>query len=86
MGLGLVFLKRLLWASVLGLILIALLHLCGAPHLEEVHSNVPEALSHQFVVAVTLTSLLFWARLGSRTAVAYARLCVGSPAPIANIR
>ena len=85
LGLGLVFLKRSLWASILGLILIALPHLIGAPHLDEVHTNVPEALSHQFVVAVTLTSLLSWALLGSLTAVAYARLSVGSPAPIANI-
>jgi cobalt transporter subunit CbtA len=85
-GLGLVFLKRSLWASILGLILIALPHLIGAPHLEEVHTNVPPALSHAFVVAVTLTSLLSWALLGSLTAVAYARLSVGSPTPIANSR
>lgn len=84
-GLGLVFLKRSLWASVLGLVLIALPHLIGAPHLEEVHSNVPEALSHQFVIAVTLTSLLSWALLGSLTAVAYARLSADSPAPVANM-
>jgi cobalt transporter subunit CbtA len=85
-GLGLVFLKRSLWASVLGLILIALPHLIGAPQFEEVRTNIPAALSHQFVVAVTLTSLLFWALLGSVTAVAYARLSVGSPAPFSNIR
>jgi cobalt transporter subunit CbtA len=83
-GLGLIFLKRTLWASVLGLILIALPHLVGAPHLEEVRSNVPEVLSHQFIVAVTLTSLLSWALLGSLTAVAYARLSADSPAPISN--
>ena len=85
LGLGLVFLKRSLWAALLGLILIALPHLIGAPHLEEVHTNVPAALSHQFVVTVTLTSLLSWALLGSLTAVAYARLSAGAPAPIANI-
>jgi cobalt transporter subunit CbtA len=84
-GLGLIFLKRSLWASLLGLILIALPHLIGAPHLEEVRTNVPAALSHQFVVAVTLTSLLFWAVLGSLTAVAYARLSVGSPTSFSNI-
>jgi cobalt transporter subunit CbtA len=74
LGLGLVFLRRSLWASVLGLILIALPHLVGAPRLEEVRTSVPAALSHQFVVAVTLTSLLFWALLGSVTAAAYGRL------------
>ena len=31
-------------------------HVVGAPQLAEQQSNVPEALSHQFVVAVTLTS------------------------------
>jgi cobalt transporter subunit CbtA len=78
-GLGLVFLRRSLWASLLGLFLIALPHLIGAPHLEEVRTNVPAALSHQFVVAVTLTSLLFWTLLGSVTAVAYAHLSASSP-------
>jgi cobalt transporter subunit CbtA len=86
LGLGLVFLKRSLWASVLGLILIALPHLIGAPHPEEVHTHVPAVLSHQFVVAVTLTSLLFWALLGSVTAVTYARLSAAAPAPLSNIR
>lgn len=85
-GLGLVFLRRSLWASLLGLILMALPHLIGAPHLEEVRTNVPAALSHQFVVAVTLTSLLFWALLGSVTAVAYARLSVSSSEPFSNVR
>jgi len=62
-------LKRSPWASVLGLTLIALPHLIGAPHLEEVVTNVLEPLSHQFIVAVTLTSLMSWALLGSFTAV-----------------
>ena len=72
-GLGLLFFKRSPWAAVLGLCLIALPHVIGAPHLEHVHTQVPAALSHQFVAAVTLTSLLFWALLGSVTSIVYRR-------------
>jgi cobalt transporter subunit CbtA len=72
-GLGLLFLRRSPWAAVLGLCLIALPHLIGAPQLEHVHTDVPEALSHQFVGIVTLTSLLFWTLLGSLTGIAYQR-------------
>jgi predicted cobalt transporter CbtA len=38
-----------------------------------VHADVSEALAHQFIVAVTLTSLLFWVLLGSLTSIAYGR-------------
>jgi len=72
-GLGLLFLKRSPWAAVLGLCLIALPHVIGAPQLERVHTDVPEALSRHFVGAVTLTSLLFWALLGSLTGIVYRR-------------
>jgi cobalt transporter subunit CbtA len=72
-GLGLVVFRRSAWAAVLGLCLIVAPHLIGAPQLAETHTDVPEALSHQFVVAVTLTSFLFWTLLGSLTSVAYQR-------------
>ena len=49
------------WAAAVALVSFAVPHLIGAPRLAE---QVPEALSHQFVVAVTLTSLLSWALLG----------------------
>jgi predicted cobalt transporter CbtA len=48
-------------------------HVIGAPRLAEQHSNVPAALSHQFVVAVTLTNLVSWALLGWLSAVFYRR-------------
>ena len=72
-GLGLFVFRRSVWAVVLGFCLIVLPHLIGAPRLAETHTAVPEALSHQFVVAVTLTSFLFWVLLGSLTSVAYRR-------------
>src|ERR1043166_536509 len=72
-GLALLFLRKSPWAAVLGLCLIAVPHVIGAPHLEHVHTDVPDALSRQFVAAVTLTSLLFWTLLGSLTGVFYRR-------------
>jgi cobalt transporter subunit CbtA len=73
-GLYLIFFRRAAWAAVFGLCLIVSPHLFGAPQLSETHSAVPAALSHQFVVAVTLTSLLFWVLLGTLTSIAYRRL------------
>jgi predicted cobalt transporter CbtA len=58
-------------AAALGFCLIVAPHLVGAPHLAEVHTNVPEFLSHRFATNVVLTSFLFWVLLGSLTGVAY---------------
>ena len=73
-GLGLIFLRRSLPASIAGLILIVLPHFIGAPELQHIETNVPTSLSHQFVVAVTMTSLIFWFVLGGVTSVVFARL------------
>jgi cobalt transporter subunit CbtA len=72
-GLGLIVFRRSAWAAALGFCLIVTPHLIGAPHVADAHTNVPAALSRQFVVAVTLTSLLSWVLLGSLTSVAYRR-------------
>ena len=40
----------------------------------ESHGEVPAALSHRFIVVVTLTSLLFWALLGVCTSIAFGRV------------
>ncbi len=71
-GLGLIFFRRSVPAAIAGLVLIALPHLIGAPELEHVDTNVPSSLSHQFVVAVTLTSLVFWFALGGLTSAIFA--------------
>jgi cobalt transporter subunit CbtA len=73
-GLCLLAFRSAAWAAVLGLGLIALPHLIGAPLAPESHSEVPAALSHRFIVVVTLTSLLFWALLGVSTSVAFRRI------------
>jgi len=73
-GLCLLALSPAAWSAVLGLALIALPHLIGAPLAPESHSAVPAGLSHRFIVVVTLTSLLFWALLGVATSVAFERI------------
>jgi cobalt transporter subunit CbtA len=73
-GLCLLAFRPAAWAAVLGLGLIALPHLIGAPLAPESHSEVPAALSHRFVVVVTLTSLLFWGLLGVSTSIAFGRI------------
>lgn len=72
-GIGLFVFRKSIAAAVVGSCLIVTPHLVGAPHLPDVHTNVPEVLSHQFAVAVTLTSFLFWLLLGGLTSFAYGR-------------
>jgi cobalt transporter subunit CbtA len=50
--------------SILGVVLIVLPHIVGAPQPEIHESPIPESLHHQFVVAVTVTNLIFWVALG----------------------
>ena len=64
--------KQWVW-PVLAVLLIALPHLWGAPQPAEPGSAAPEALAHQFVVAVTVVSFLSWAVLGCSTAYFYRR-------------
>jgi cobalt transporter subunit CbtA len=78
-GLFLLAFRPAAWAAVLGLGLIALPHLIGAPLAPESHSEVPAALSHRFIVVVTLTSLLFWTLLGVATSIAFGRIARPQP-------
>lgn len=73
-GLALVaFGPRAHWA-VLGVVLIVLPHLVGAPQPAEHAAAAPEALIHRFIVAATVTSLVFWACLGATTGYLFQRL------------
>ena len=49
----------------LGVALVVLPHLVGAPQPASFETPVPEGLHHRFVVAVTVTNLVFWALLGA---------------------
>ena len=61
------------WMAALALALIVSPHLVGAPQPADVQTAVPAALTHQFMVAATVTSLCFWALLGALSGALYPR-------------
>lgn len=68
----LAFRREALWA-VLAVALIVLPHVVGAPQPAEHSSAAPAELAHRFIVAATVTSLLFWLCLGATTGYLYKR-------------
>ncbi len=75
-GLALVFLKRertAIW-HVLAVAMIVLPHAIGAPQPAEHASAAPEFLAQRFIVAATVTSLLFWLAIGTLTGYFYKRM------------
>ena len=66
--------------AALAVVLLALPHLVGAPELEGAATAVPPALSHRFVAAVLVTTLLSWALLGALTGALSRRFLSGQPA------
>lgn len=72
-GLALLAFGRTPFLAALALALLIAPHVIGAPQLASVETNVPAALSHQFTVAVIMTSMLFWAMLGSLSGALYRR-------------
>ena len=63
-GLALIAFRGAAPLSILGVALIVLPHIIGAPQPESHDSPIPESLYHQFVVASTVTNLIFWVALG----------------------
>ncbi|TIT19704.1 MAG: cobalt transporter [Mesorhizobium sp.] len=72
-GLGLIAFRRSLPLAVLAVALIAAPHIVGAPQPDSFETAIPEGLHHQFVVAVTLTNLVFWLVLGAVVGVVRGR-------------
>lgn len=68
-GLWLIAFQGTVALSLVGLALIVAPHVIGAPQPESHESPIPEALHHQFVVAVTVTNLIFWVALGGIVAL-----------------
>lgn len=64
-GLALIAFRRSLPLAALGVVLIVAPHVIGAPQPVSYETAVPEALHHDFVVAVTMTNLVFWVVLGA---------------------
>ncbi|GLS36421.1 cobalt transporter subunit CbtA [Mesorhizobium tianshanense] len=63
-GLGLLAFRKSLPLALVAVALIVAPHIVGAPQPDSFESPIPEGLHHQFVVAVTLTNLVFWLVLG----------------------
>ena len=72
-GLGLLVFGRRALLAVLGVALLVLPHVIGAPLPAEFHSAAPEALAHRFAETAFATSLLFWAALGALSGYFYQR-------------
>ncbi|MER8430156.1 CbtA family protein [Mesorhizobium caraganae] len=64
-GLGLIAFRKSLPLAILAVALIVAPHIVGAPQPDSFETPIPEGLHHQFVVAVTVTNLVFWLVLGA---------------------
>lgn len=73
-GLSLTIFGKRLWMRGLGIVLLILPHLIGAPHPAEEASSVPAALAAEFVVASIATAAAFWLILGGVGGWLYRRL------------
>ncbi len=80
-SLGLIAFNRAPWAAVLAIVIFAVPHLIGAPELERIETNVPEALSHRFTVTVLMTTLLSWSLLGGLVGYFYRRFAAAEGLP-----
>lgn len=72
-GLGLIAFRKSLPLAILAVVLIVAPHIVGAPQPDSFETPIPEGLHHQFVVAVTLTNLVFWLVLGAVVGVVRGR-------------
>ncbi len=63
-ALGLLVYGRSAVAAIAAIVLLVMPHLIGAPQPVSYESPIPEGLHHSFVIAVVLTTLLFWMLLG----------------------
>lgn len=73
-GLAMILLGRKAAWCVLGIAFIVAPHAIGAPQPAEYGSLAPEAIAHRFVVAATVTGLLFWAAIGTLSGFFYSRI------------
>ncbi len=64
-GLALIFFRASPILALAGVVLIVVPHIVGAPQPDSFETAIPEGLHHSFVVAVTMTNLVFWLVLGA---------------------
>ncbi|MBX3577932.1 MAG: CbtA family protein [Rhizobiaceae bacterium] len=80
-GLALIAFRNSLPLALLGVALIVAPHVIGAPQPDSHDSPVPADLHHQFVVAVTVTNLVFWVVLGAAVGFVRQRFAPALAAP-----
>ena len=80
-GLALIAFGRSLPLALVGCALLVVPHLIGAPQPASHASPIPESLHHSFVVAVTVTNLLFWLLLGYAVSVLRPRFALNTGQP-----
>jgi cobalt transporter subunit CbtA len=74
LGLGLIVFGRAAWAVVLGVIIIAVPHLVGAPHGASGAGSAPPELAAAFAARALVVAAIFWSVLGWAAGALYARL------------
>jgi cobalt transporter subunit CbtA len=67
-GLACICFARPLTLKLLGVVLIAMPHIAGAPQTLEAHSAVPESMAHAFAIGSLAVSAVMWLILGCATA------------------
>jgi cobalt transporter subunit CbtA len=67
--------------AIVGAALMVIPHMVGAPQPVSHDSPIPPDLHHNFVVAVTMTNLVFWMLLGAAVGVIRTRFASGLGAP-----
>ncbi|HTV69154.1 MAG TPA: CbtA family protein [Rhizobiaceae bacterium] len=80
-GLWLIAFRASMPLALLGVALIVVPHVIGAPQPESHDSPVPDDLHHSFVVAVTVTNLVFWVVLGAAVGFFRSRVGAGLASP-----
>jgi len=76
-GLALIAFKQGTAFAIIGLALILIPHVIGAPQPDAYDTPVPAGLHHRFVVAVTMTNMLFWVLLGVAVSFLRSRFAEG---------
>lgn len=84
-GLWLIAFRRSAALAAAGAALIVIPHLIGAPQPDTHDTLVPADLHHRFVVAVTVTNLVYWLVLGAAVGVLRARFAEGLGEPQGNL-
>jgi cobalt transporter subunit CbtA len=84
-GLALIAFGRGAWIGVAGAALLVLPHLVGAPQPVSHETAVPSELHHRFVVAVTVTNLVFWLALGLAVSLVRPRFAADLAPPRARL-